>query len=46
MAVLSLPLRGAEVERMPLGFLFRGADQIARGFSVPIAMGIHWKDNC
>jgi hypothetical protein len=24
MAVLSVPLRGAEVERVPLGFLFRG----------------------
>ena len=24
MAVLSVPLRGAEVERVPLGFLFQG----------------------
>jgi hypothetical protein len=24
MAILSVPLRGAEVERIPLGFLFQG----------------------
>ena len=31
MAVLSVPLRGAEVERVPLGSLFQGADQLRAG---------------
>jgi hypothetical protein len=43
MAVLSVPLRGAEVERVPLGFLFQGGRSIARGFSVAIATGIQGK---
>ena len=36
MAVLSVPLRGAEVERVPLGFLFQGGKSIARELSVAI----------
>src|SRR6185437_5738717 len=40
MAVLSVPLRGAEVERVPLGFLFQGGKSIAREFSVAIATEI------
>jgi hypothetical protein len=43
MAVLSVPLRGAEVERVPLGFLFQGGRSIARGFSAAIATGIKGK---
>ena len=40
MAVLSVPLRGAEVEPVPLGFLFQGGKSIAREFSVAIATEI------
>ena len=43
MAVLSVPLRGAEVERVPLGFLFQGGKSIAREFSVAIATEIRGK---
>ena len=46
MAVLSVPLRGAEVERVPLwGFSFQevGVRSVAREFSVAIATGIPGK---
>jgi hypothetical protein len=43
MAVLSVPLRRAEVEHVPLGLLFQGGRSIARGFSVAIATGIRGK---
>ncbi len=46
MAVLSVPLRGAEVERVPLGFLFQGgqincARVVGRNCDV-----IQGEDNC
>jgi hypothetical protein len=48
MAVLSVPLREAEVERLFLGFSFQGGRSIARGFSVAIATGMRgnpsWRD--
>ncbi|SRR6266851_9047730 len=46
MAVSSVPLRGAEVERVPLwGFSFQevGVRSVAREFSVAIAKGIPGK---
>jgi hypothetical protein len=46
MAVLSVPLRGAEVERVPLGFLFQGADQLRADSRAAIAMGMRGEDNC
>ena len=46
MAVLSVPLRGAEVERVPLEFLFQGGKSIAREFSVAIATGNAGEEDC
>ena len=43
MAVLSVPLRWAEVERVPLGLLFQRGKSIAREFSVAIATEIRGK---
>src|SRR6185437_16471443 len=43
MALLSVPLRGAEVERVPLGSLFQEGKSIAREFSVAIATEIRGK---
>jgi hypothetical protein len=48
MAVLSVPLRGAEVERVPLWGLWFwevGARSVARELSVAIATGIPGEDN-
>ena len=46
MAVLSVPLRGAEVERAPLGFLFQGDRLIASRVLGRIRDRNSREDNC